>query len=72
MRLRIEYSSSTRKKKKKERKKEKKKPTILESMGKSRSSSWSKISGQKDGGQKVWVKGDQIVGLSTIKIEHPC
>ena len=34
-------------------KKKKKKPTILESMGKSRSSSWSKISGQKDGGQKV-------------------
>lgn len=55
MRLKIEYSSSTKKKKKK--------PTILESMGKSRSSSWSKISGQKDGGQKVWVKGDQLVSV---------
>ena len=32
-------------------------------MGKSRSSSWSKISGQKDGGQKVWVKGDQLVSV---------
>ena len=51
MHLRIEYSSSTIKKK----------TTILESMGKSRSSSWSKISEQKDGGQKVWVKHDQIV-----------